>query len=107
MSYDFFGRLRMMFRRERCQSCCFFCEYYDQCRMDQLPHNEPEPETEQRCGTCTERFTCPAWPGVAYPCQHYNDQDGIIEARRRKKAEEEEAFLAAMEAIKEEIEDYG
>lgn len=65
-----------------------------------------EPE-EQRCGTCTERFTCPAWPGVCYPCPHYNDQDGIMKARRRKEAEEKEAFLAAMKAIREEIEDYG
>ena len=105
MSYDFWGRLRMMFRRERCRSCCFICEYYNQCRMDEPLDDEPDrPETEQRCGTCTERFTCPAWPGVCYPCPHYNDQDGIMEARRRKEAEEEEKFLAAMEALREEIE---
>lgn len=100
MSYDFLGRLRMMFRHERCRSCCFICEYYDQCRMDQPLY---EPETEQRCGTCTERFTCPAWPGVAYPCPHYNDQDGIMEERRRKEAEEETAFWANQKGQREEV----
>lgn len=39
---------------------------------------------EQRCGTCTKRYTCPAWPGVVYPCPHYNDQDGIMEEKLRK-----------------------
>ena len=39
---------------------------------------------EQRCGTCTKRYTCPAWPGVIYPCPHYNDQDGIMEEKLRK-----------------------
>ena len=62
---------------------------------------------EQRCGTCSERFTCPAWPGVCYPCPHYNDQDGILDARWRKEQAEEEAYLACAEAIREEVEDYG
>lgn len=62
-----------------------------------------EDPVEQRCGTCKERFTCPAWPGVAYPCQHYNDQDGIMEARRRKEAEEEEIFWATQERLREEL----
>lgn len=39
---------------------------------------------EQRCGTCKERFQCPAWPGVCYPCPHYVDQDGIMEEKLRK-----------------------
>lgn len=103
MSYDFWGRLKMLKNRNLCRSNCLFCKYYDMCRMYQLPHNEPEPETEQRCGTCKERFNCPAWPGVAYPCQHYNDQDGIMEARRRKEAEEEEIFWATQERLREEL----
>lgn len=42
MKYDFWGRLKMLLRRNRCRSCCFFCEYYDQCRMDESLEEQEE-----------------------------------------------------------------